>query len=113
MGEGLSGGELAVELDPTLTPALLRHGLARELIRRINGWRKEAGLTISDRIGWELYSEAEAVKATWQEFKSDLENSTLAHEVKWGSASADSGVNTIRFLFQEDQITVVIHESQI
>ena len=113
VGEGLSGGELAVELDPTLTPALLRHGLARELIRRINGWRKEVGLTISDRIGWELYSEAEAVKATWQEFKSDLENSTLAHEVKWGSASADSGVNTIRFLFQEDQITVVIHESQI
>lgn len=37
-------------IDPTLTPALRREGLARELISRVQRMRKEAGLAVSDRI---------------------------------------------------------------
>ncbi|MEA2662062.1 MAG: isoleucyl-tRNA synthetase [Chloroflexota bacterium] len=39
-----------VALETTLTPELEAEGLARELIRRINELRKEAGFEISDRI---------------------------------------------------------------
>ncbi|MBI2773103.1 MAG: isoleucine--tRNA ligase [Chloroflexi bacterium] len=41
---------LVVALDTRSTPELEREGLVRELIRRVNEMRKEAGLAISDRI---------------------------------------------------------------
>jgi len=43
-------GDYAVELDLTLTPELVREGMVREIIRRVNDLRKEQGLTITDRI---------------------------------------------------------------
>ncbi|MDE3192243.1 MAG: isoleucine--tRNA ligase [Chloroflexota bacterium] len=41
---------LVVALDTRITPELEAEGLARELVRRVNEMRKEAGLEISDRI---------------------------------------------------------------
>ncbi|MCR4311845.1 MAG: isoleucine--tRNA ligase, partial [Candidatus Uhrbacteria bacterium] len=55
-------GELAVELDLTLTPELVREGMAREVIRRVNGLRKEVGLTIQDHIDLRMFSEDAEVK---------------------------------------------------
>ena len=37
-------------IDPTLTEALRREGLARELVSRVQRFRKESGLHVSDRI---------------------------------------------------------------
>ncbi len=37
-------------IDPTLTDALRREGLARELVSRVQRFRKESGLHVSDRI---------------------------------------------------------------
>ncbi len=37
-------------IDPTLTDALKREGLARELVSRVQRFRKESGLQVSDRI---------------------------------------------------------------
>jgi isoleucyl-tRNA synthetase len=39
-----------VALETTLTPELEAEGLARELVRKVNDMRKEAGLSIADRI---------------------------------------------------------------
>jgi isoleucyl-tRNA synthetase len=41
---------LVVALDTRLTPELELEGLARELVRRVNDMRRDAGLEISDRI---------------------------------------------------------------
>jgi isoleucyl-tRNA synthetase len=41
---------LVVALDTRVTPELAREGLARELIRRVNEMRRDAGLDVSDRI---------------------------------------------------------------
>ncbi len=44
-----SAMEADVELDVTLTPELREEGIMRGLVRRIQEWRKEQGLTIADR----------------------------------------------------------------
>ncbi|MDE3052796.1 MAG: isoleucine--tRNA ligase [Gemmatimonadota bacterium] len=53
-----ASGDLVVEeaggffaaLDPAVTPALRREGLARELVSRVQRVRKDTGLAVSDRI---------------------------------------------------------------
>ena len=43
-------GSLTVALDLEITPALRCEGLAREVVKRIQGFRKDLGLQITDRI---------------------------------------------------------------
>ena len=45
-----SEGQFVVALDPRVTPALAREGLARELVSRIQRLRKDAGYDVSTRI---------------------------------------------------------------
>jgi len=44
------GKQLSVELDTAITTELREEGWIRELIRNVNAMRKDAGLTIADRI---------------------------------------------------------------
>jgi isoleucyl-tRNA synthetase len=41
---------LSAALDTTVTPALAREGLAREVVKVVQGLRRAAGLEVSDRI---------------------------------------------------------------
>jgi isoleucyl-tRNA synthetase len=45
-----SAGSLTVALDITLSPELLREGLARELVNRIQNLRKDKGFEVTDQI---------------------------------------------------------------
>jgi isoleucyl-tRNA synthetase len=56
-----SGSGLTVALDLTLTPALERAGLVREVVRLVQEARKNSGLDVSDRI--ELWWTADGVLA--------------------------------------------------
>ncbi|MCR9145198.1 MAG: isoleucine--tRNA ligase [bacterium] len=47
---GAEGGGLIVALDTTLTPDLLREGVARDLVRNVQELRKKSGLEVTDRI---------------------------------------------------------------
>ena len=51
-------GGLAVALDRAITPALRAEGLAREIVHRVQMMRREAGLSVEDRIvlGYETAS---------------------------------------------------------
>lgn len=49
-----SEGALTVALDITISPALREEGLARELINRIQGIRKDQGLELTDKIVLEI-----------------------------------------------------------
>lgn len=51
-----SDGPLTVALDITLTDELLREGIARELVSRIQALRKESGFEVTDRV--ELHIQA-------------------------------------------------------
>lgn len=64
-------GELALELETELTPELKAEGEARELIRQIQGARKEAGCGLSDLV--------EVGLPAWpKEFEEEIKRKTLA-----------------------------------
>ena len=78
---------LAVALDTTLTPDLEREGLAREIVKVIQGLRREAGLDVSDRITLVWSSESAAVAAAMTEHGAWLADEVLAASVEQGPAS--------------------------
>jgi isoleucyl-tRNA synthetase len=74
-------GEMKAELDLTLTPELVREGMIREIIRKVNALRKQAGLTINNRI--ELYvTGSEEVLQAIKEHEDVLLHSTLASTLR-------------------------------
>jgi isoleucyl-tRNA synthetase len=86
-----SADGLTVALDIQLTPELIHEGLAREFVNRVQNMRKEAGLSVTDRI--RIYFEssgrvAEAVVRMTEYIKSE----TLATQVSAGKDSAEHWV---------------------
>ena len=75
-----SEGRLTVALDITVTPALLREGVARELINRIQNIRKDSGLEVTDKISIEI-AECEAVAGAVAEFGGYIAQQTLATQI--------------------------------
>ncbi|MBT4857240.1 isoleucine--tRNA ligase [Candidatus Uhrbacteria bacterium] len=74
-------GDLKVELDTELTPALIREGLVREVVRKVNQLRKEAGLTIEDKIDLFVYSDNAEVKKMFDEHNTAIGDGTLSSSV--------------------------------
>jgi len=66
------GEELSCELDTNMTEELLQEGIIRDLIRKINGYRKEMNLTVKDRIILFVESSDVLVKKAIVAFSSDL-----------------------------------------
>ena len=92
-----SEGKLTVALDITVTPALLREGVARELINRIQNIRKDSGLEVTDKISVAIEAK-ESVKDAVAEFGGYIGQQTLATEVRTedepkGEFMVDSDVN--------------------
>ncbi len=61
---------LTVAVDVSITPELAAEGLAREVVRRIQNLRKEAGFNLDDRIRTTYQAEGELAAAieVWREF---------------------------------------------
>lgn len=72
------GEELDVTLDLQLTPALIREGMVRDITRRVNQLRKEAGLTIDDTIDLKIFSTSDEVSLMFDEHKNALVEGSLA-----------------------------------
>jgi len=83
-----SDSGLTVALDTTLTPELVNEGLAREFVNRVQNMRKDAGLSVTDRIRIHFESSPrvqDAVKRMSDYVKSE----TLANEVATGRNGAE------------------------
>jgi isoleucyl-tRNA synthetase len=78
-------GDISVELDTNMTPELIAEGMKRELVRFINAERKNANLTIADRITLQIATESEAVKNAVKLFETDLKKDVLAEKIIIGS----------------------------
>jgi isoleucyl-tRNA synthetase len=61
---------ITVAVDTTITPSLRTEGLARELVRRIQVMRKDAGFNIEDRITTYSLAEGELAEAlaSWSDY---------------------------------------------
>lgn len=99
----VQGAELAVVVDLTLTPELVREGMARELTRRVNGLRKDAGLTIADRIALKIWSESPEVMKMVDEHSEDLKADTLSASLEWVQGEAQ---HTLSFRVAEQDIWI-------
>ena len=75
------GNKFWVALDTTITDELKEQGWVREVIRQINSLRKEAGLTISDKI--EIFVEGKFGKKLFERYEKEILDNTLAENVEY------------------------------
>jgi isoleucyl-tRNA synthetase len=70
-------GNALAALDTTLTPTLIAEGLSREIVRRIQQMRKDAGFEIEDRIHIR-YQASERLTQAIKQFADYIQRETLA-----------------------------------
>ncbi|MFA6594116.1 MAG: class I tRNA ligase family protein [Candidatus Buchananbacteria bacterium] len=102
--EFAGGTEIKIDLDTKLTDELKIEGAWRELVRTINTLRKDAGLTIKDRIRLSWQSEGEIVKKVLADpaLNAELKKSTLTQEI----AEADSDAKPVNINGEKVKIKI-------
>lgn len=73
-------GRLTVALDVTITDALKKEGIARELVNRIQNLRKSNGYEITDRIHVKI-SDVDAIRDAVNEYKDYIASQVLADSI--------------------------------
>jgi isoleucyl-tRNA synthetase len=74
---------ITVALDLTISPELKQEGIARELVNRIQNFRKEAGLEVTDKIALTIVSNEEIEKAV-KANKTYISDEVLATSIELG-----------------------------
>ncbi len=80
IGHAHAETELTV-LDLTLTPALRREGMMREVVRHVQNSRKQAGLQVDDRIALGLSTDDKELAKAIADFKDVIVSETLANSL--------------------------------
>jgi isoleucyl-tRNA synthetase len=83
-----------VELDTNITPELKEEGMVREVIRAIQDLRKEAGLTVNDRVVLIVGTDEEGNNFV-KKNKAEIMRVTLLKEIKFENQSQDISNNNI------------------
>lgn len=84
--EGLiaaNAGLITIGLDTTLTEDLLREGLAREVINKINTMRRDGGFDVTDRIRIKMQA-TDRLRESYEAFESMINGEVLAVSVQFG-----------------------------
>jgi isoleucyl-tRNA synthetase len=84
----VKGTATEVELDTTLTPELKREGAARDLTRHLNSLRKEAGLTIEDRVTIRFETDSKFWQEVFGEHGETLKSAARATGLEVGQSEA-------------------------
>ena len=98
-----SDGAYLAALATELTPELVREGLAREFVRRVQDLRKTAGLDIADRIRVR-YTATPLLTESVAAFREYIMNETLALELEEGDPTESMAV--VGDEFDGEQVTV-------
>jgi isoleucyl-tRNA synthetase len=102
------GGTL-VGVDTTLTDELVREGLAREIVRRIQALRKEADFELDERI--RTYVQADGLLAeVLDEYREYITGETLTRELVKGAPPAD--VTSGTFNINDETLIVGVERIQ-
>ena len=85
-----SEGPLTVALDTAVSEALKLEGLAREIVNRVQNWRKAQDFAVSDRIALTLHCDGDLAAAA-QQFGDLIAGETLATAFKVLPSAATAG----------------------
>jgi len=104
-----SEGSLTLALDVQLDDALVREGVARELVNRIQNLRKEIDFDVTDKVDVVIYADGvdyDEITASLADFKQYVAGQTLSasielvkgrcgngREVEWNEGSIDMKIN--------------------
>lgn len=75
-------GGIKVSLNIEITDALKKEGLAREIIRTVNQMRKDAGLSVRDRVTVAYHTDDVLLASVFKEFSSEIKKSVIADDLK-------------------------------
>lgn len=95
-------GSLTVALDITITDELKKEGYARELVNRIQNYRKETQLDVMDHITIELQSNPELDPA-FQDYKDYIKTETLCSDLIFSGSISDPSKTSFEII---DGITI-------
>jgi isoleucyl-tRNA synthetase len=84
--EALSNRFISIDMDCALNPMLLREGLAREVVNRIQKTRKDSGLNVADRIDVHYRAEGELAAAI-AEHADYIKQETLCQNLQAGAGA--------------------------
>lgn len=98
-------GAYLAALKTDLTPELVREGLAREFVRRVQDLRKQAGFDIADRIHLSVSASPELTEAI-QAHRDYIMGETLTVELKLSDPQA--GATSAEFEFDGERVRVGI-----
>jgi isoleucyl-tRNA synthetase len=79
---------LTVALDTTLTPELMSEGLAREFVNRVQNMRKDAGLSVTDRIRI-AFETSDRITGAIERMSDYVKSETLATQIQSGRDGAE------------------------
>lgn len=74
---------VTILLDTKLTPELIEEGLAREFVNRVQKYRKDCDLKVTDRIylSFEVDSKGDSLKAAVEKYRDYIMEETLSHSL--------------------------------
>lgn len=84
----VNDGTLTVGLDTNITDDLKKEGLARDLVRGIQNLRKEAGLSVTDRIALKVFGD-EDLKSAFEMFSDFVAGETLCVKIEFSENAKD------------------------
>ncbi len=98
-----SSGNLTVALDVTLTEDLKKEGIARELVNRIQNFRKDSGFELTDRISIQFQKDEQIISAinknlTYIKTETLADKLEIIEQVNNGIEIAFDNVNTKLFI---------------
>ena len=78
-----SEGGLTIALDNTLSPELIREGMAREFVNRVQNLRKDLGFDVVDKIHISIQENTSEWKDSLTEFKGYISQEVQALSIEW------------------------------
>ena len=98
-------GKLTVALDVTVTEELLKEGIARELINRIQNIRKESGFEVTDKIKVQI-GRSSLVEGAVADFGTYIASQTLAEDIRLSESPGGEFVHEVDI--DEKSVTIAV-----
>ena len=98
-----SEGAYLAALQTNLTPELVREGLAREFVRRVQDLRKQAEFDIADRIHMQVSASPDLEQAI-REYQDYIMGETLTLELRFGDLADSAATGEFEFDTQKARV---------